>query len=113
MIFDTPPLLGLSDASILAAKVDGALIVVDTTRATKKKLKQVKAVLSQTGVHVLGCVANKQRHKRDESTYYYYYTEDQQSKEKSASNGHNGHMPSVPPTSMLAELPYEQRMSSN
>lgn len=109
VIFDTPPLLGLSDTSILAAKVDGALIVVDTTRATREKLQQMKAVLSQTGVYVLGCVANKLRHKRNESTYY-YYTEDQNSKGKSTANGH---MPSIPGTPTLDELPYEQRMSSN
>ena len=109
VIFDTPPLLGLSDASILASKVDGALIVIDTTRATKEKLKQAKAVLSQTGVHVLGCVANKLKHKRSDSTYY-YFTEDQNSGEKSTGNGH---MPSVPTTPMRAEPPYEQKMRSN
>ncbi len=109
VIFDTPPLLGLSDASILASKVDGALIVIDITRATKEKLKQVKAALSQTGINILGCVANKLRHKRDGSTYY-YYTEDQNSREKSTGNGH---MPSVPSAPTPVELPYEQRMSSN
>ncbi len=110
VIFDTPPLLGLSDASILAAKVDGALIVVDTTQATREKLRQAKAVLSQTGVRVLGCVANKLRYKRNDSTYYYYYTEDQQSREKTTGNGH---MPAVPTAPTLVEPPHEQRMGSN
>jgi Mrp family chromosome partitioning ATPase len=111
VIFDTPPVLNLSDASILSSKVDGTLIVVDTTRAKKDKLKQMKAVLSQTGVHVLGCVANKLQHKRNESTYYYYYfAEDQNGGEKSAGNGH---MPSVPTTPMAADPPFEQRARSN
>jgi Mrp family chromosome partitioning ATPase len=111
VIFDTPPLLGLSDASILASKVDGALIVVDTKRATKGKLRQSKAMLSQTGVHVLGCVANKLKHKRKESSYYYYYYEENQgSGEKSTRNGHN---PSVPVTPTSAVSPSEQRMRSN
>ena len=109
VIFDTPPLLGLSDASILASKVDGAIVVVDTTRATKDKLKQMKKALSQTGVHVLGCVANKLPHKRSDSTYY-YYTEDQNSGEKSTGNGH---LPSIPVTPMLPESPIEQRTRSN
>jgi capsular exopolysaccharide synthesis family protein len=111
VIFDTPPLLGLSDASILASKVDGALVVVDTTHATKEKLKQMKAALSQTGVYILGCVANKLQHKRNDSSYnYYYHTEDQDSGEKSA---RNGHMPPVPVTPMPAASPLEQRMHSN
>src|SRR2546421_9643838 len=73
VIFDAPPLLGLSDVSILASKVDGAIAVIDMTRATKGKLAQLKAVLSQTGIHVLGCVANKHRYSRDDSAYSYYY----------------------------------------
>jgi capsular exopolysaccharide synthesis family protein len=111
VIFDTPPLLGLSDASILASKVDSALVVVDTTRATKGKLRQLKAVLSQTGVHVLGCVANKLHHKRKESAYYYYYyTGVQESGEKSSRNGHS---PAVPVTPMPAASSSEQRLRSN
>ncbi len=67
VIFDTPALLGLSDASILASKVDGTLVVVDTTRASKGDLKRVKALLEQAGAHVLGCVLNKRR-QRPENT---------------------------------------------
>jgi non-specific protein-tyrosine kinase len=113
VIFDTPPLLGLSDASILASKVDSALVVVDTMRATKGKLRQMKAVLSQTGVHVLGCVANKLQHKRNDSSYYYYnysYTDDQNNEEKST---RNGHVPSVPVAPMPAAPPSEQQIRSN
>lgn len=86
VIFDTSPLLGLSDTSILASKVDSALVVVDTARATKEKLKQVKEAISQTGVYVLGCVANKFSHKRSENLDY--YAENQASDDKLAKNGH-------------------------
>ncbi len=109
VILDASPLLGLSDASILASKVDGALIVVDTTRARKEKLRQIKAALSQTGVYVLGCVANKRQHKRNENAYY-YYTEDQDSRDKSTVNGH---VPAVPVTPMLGEHSVEQKYRSN
>ena len=69
VIFDTPHLLGLSDASILASKVDGTLVVVDTTRARKKNLKQVKTLLRQAGARVLGCVVNKQHRQRKGMPY--------------------------------------------
>ncbi|MFL5662255.1 MAG: Wzz/FepE/Etk N-terminal domain-containing protein [Ktedonobacteraceae bacterium] len=82
VIFDTPPLLGLSDASILTSKVDGALVVVDVTRANKGNLKQVKAMLTKAGANVLGCVANKNRRRRRSlltySYYYSYYRADEQ-----------------------------------
>jgi Mrp family chromosome partitioning ATPase/capsular polysaccharide biosynthesis protein len=65
VIFDTPPLLDLSDASILASKVDGALVIVDITVANKKKLRQTKALLLRAGAHVPGCVVNKQGSRRN------------------------------------------------
>ena len=93
VIFDTPPILGLSDSNILASKVDGVLIVVDITSANKKNLKQMKALLAQSGGHVLGCVVNKQHPSRQDNAYSYYYsyrTEEDEGKSKQ-----NGHVPTV------------------
>jgi non-specific protein-tyrosine kinase len=73
VIFDVPPIRGLSDASILASKVDGTLIVVDVTRSHKGHLKQMKAQLEQVGATVVGCVVNKQRRSRQDTSYSYYY----------------------------------------
>ncbi len=85
VIFDAPPILGLSDASILASKVDGTLLVVDVTRANKGHLKQMKSMLTQAGAHVLGCVANKQRRSRGDTSYsYYYYGHPKTAKEQKA-----------------------------
>lgn len=75
VIFDTPPLLGLSDASVLASKVDGTLVVVDVTRAKKGSLKQVQMVLGQAGAHVLGCIVNKQARDPRNPIYAYYMRE--------------------------------------
>jgi len=106
IIFDTPPLLGLSDANILAPKVDGVLMVVDITNAKKKNLKRAKAHLAQSESHVLGCVVNKQRQSRKDSAYSYFYSyrleEENQSestyspqKEDQSKSMHNGHNPGV------------------
>lgn len=96
VIFDTPPLLGLSDASILASKVDGTLVVVDITCANKKNMKQTKTALIQAGAHVLGCVVNKQRRSRHDTTYsYYYYSTDEQNGRKNHNMGKKD-SPAVP-----------------
>jgi Mrp family chromosome partitioning ATPase len=78
VIFDTPPLLGLSDASILASEADGTLVVVDITRADKGHLKQLETILAEAGADVLGCVVNKQRRSRHHAIYSSYYTDDAQ-----------------------------------
>lgn len=78
VIFDTSPLLGLSDTSILVSKVDATLVVADITRANKGNLKQTKALLTQASARVLGCVVNKQRRSRNNTPYsYYYYSTDE------------------------------------
>lgn len=88
IIFDTPPMLGLSDTSILAAKVDGIILVVNIERANKKHLEQVKTLLARTGVKVLGCVVNKQRRKRNDASYYSYYYYHSDDENKSEQNSH-------------------------
>jgi Mrp family chromosome partitioning ATPase/capsular polysaccharide biosynthesis protein len=125
VIFDTPPLLGLSDTSILASKMDGTLVVADITRAKKGNLKQVKAILEQSGASVLGYVVNKQRRSRKDnanSYYYYYRNEDPRSEGKHSVK--NGNVPDVPangsavfhtdqPTGPLSSFsPSRQQMSS-
>jgi len=95
VIFDTSPLLGLSDTSILASKVDGTLVVVDITRASKGSLKQGKALLLQAGTCVLGCVVNKQRHGRKDAIYSYYYSADEQEKGEDLKAEHAGSLPTL------------------
>jgi len=97
VIFDAPPLLGLSDASILASKVDGTLVVVDITRANRGKLKQVKALLEQARVRVLGCVVNKERQSRKDSPSSYGYMAEKWSKRDS----HSRKDPSYPAVSLV------------
>jgi Mrp family chromosome partitioning ATPase/capsular polysaccharide biosynthesis protein len=88
IIFDAPPLLGLSDASILASKVDGVIVVINIERADKKQIEQMKAHFTQAGTRVLGCIVNKQRRTRKDSSYYsyYYYRSDGESKSTHNSN---------------------------
>jgi len=114
VIFDSPPLLGLSDASILASKVDGAIAVVDMTRATKGKLKLLKAALAQTSVNVLGCVANKHRRRRADPaySYYYYQMEEQKGRPESRRNGQISPIPGAP-LSPVSSTPLEQGKKYN
>jgi Mrp family chromosome partitioning ATPase/capsular polysaccharide biosynthesis protein len=87
IIIDTAPVLGLADTHILAAKVDGVLVVTDMTRITKSKLKQVKAVLEHTGTRVLGTVANKQRRNRVNAISAYYSDDTQYNSDMQYNSG--------------------------
>lgn len=105
IIFDAPPLLGLSDASILASKVDGVLVVINIERANRKQIEQMKAHFTQAGTRVLGCVVNKQHRKRKDASYYsyYYYHTDGESK-----NAHNSNAPVAVGASALPKSASQQ-----
>ena len=58
VIFDTPPLLGLADARLLAAHTDGIVMVVGLGKTDRTVLTQVLYGLKTSRARVLGVVAN-------------------------------------------------------
>jgi capsular exopolysaccharide synthesis family protein len=56
VIFDTPPLLPVTDAAILAKKVGGAIIVVAAGLAHKNQLKGAVTALENVGAPISGLV---------------------------------------------------------
>lgn len=59
VIYDTPPLLGLADSSLLAGYTDGMLLVVGISHTDQDELKQALQGLQMAGTPVLGIVANQ------------------------------------------------------
>jgi non-specific protein-tyrosine kinase len=109
VIFDAPPLLGISDASILASKVDGTIVVVDITHAHRKNLQQLKALLTQASAHVLGCVVNKQRPSRKDDAYSYYY----RTEARHTNGNHKMNNGRVPISPLSPESSMEQSSRAN
>jgi polysaccharide biosynthesis transport protein len=72
ILFDSPPMLGVSDASILASEVDQTIIVVQHRRFPRAMLKRVKQAIIGSGGVVLGVVLNNVDLRHDQN--YYYYT---------------------------------------
>lgn len=70
VIFDNPPLLAVTDAQIMAAKVDGTIVVVPQGEVKKTELDQAAELLEKVNANVLGAVLNKVD--ADSDTYYYY-----------------------------------------
>lgn len=72
VILDTPPLGSVIDCAIVAAQVDGVLIVVEPKAVEYRNAKRVKEQLEKANARVLGVVLNKV-HKRDYRNYHTYY----------------------------------------
>jgi capsular exopolysaccharide synthesis family protein len=56
VIFDAPPVLVAVDATALATKTDGLLLVVRSGHTRRDKLDQVKQLLSRSNTRLLGAV---------------------------------------------------------
>ena len=73
VFFDSPPILGVSDASILASEMDFTIMVVQYRRFPRDMLKRVKQAILQVGGNLLGSVLNFVDTKHDSG--YQYYTQ--------------------------------------
>lgn len=107
VFFDSPPILGVSDASVIASEVDQTVIVVQHRRFPRAMLTRVKQAIVGVGGTVLGVVLNNVDLKHDQNYYYYtnyygYYqprgketTRSGRKKSRVAANGaDNGHFES-------------------
>lgn len=80
VFFDSPPIMGVSDASILASEVDMVLQVIQYRRYPQPMTIRAKQMIEKVGGNLLGIVLNNINMSQDENYYYYsgyyydYYT---------------------------------------
>jgi len=58
IVIDTPPVLGVADASILAPLADGVVFVTDAQKATRRAVGDAREQLKAAGGQVIGAVYN-------------------------------------------------------
>ncbi len=71
IVIDTPPVLAVTDAQILANLADGVVLVVSSGKTERDSAKKAKELLESAKAKILGVVLNNK--KAEESHYYYYY----------------------------------------
>ncbi len=71
VFFDSPPLLGVSDASILASEMDMVLQVIQYRRYPQPMTLRAKQMVQKVGGNLLGIVLNNINMSQDENYYYY------------------------------------------
>jgi len=71
VLFDSPPIVGVSDASIISSEVDGVLLVVQYRKYPRNMSTRARRMLENVGAKVVGVVLNNINILRDD--YYYYY----------------------------------------
>lgn len=71
IIFDTPPVLAVTDAQLLANQCDGTILVINSGKTEIESAKKAKEMLVAAKAKLLGVVLNNK--KMEKTDYYYYY----------------------------------------
>lgn len=71
IFLDSPPILGVSDASMLVSEVDNTIMVVQHRRFPRGMLLRVKQTVAHVGGNLIGVVLNNVDTKQDDSYSYY------------------------------------------
>ncbi|RMG95967.1 MAG: polysaccharide biosynthesis tyrosine autokinase [Chloroflexi bacterium] len=76
IIFDTPPVLTVADAAILAPRVNGCVVVAEAGSTRRPLFLQAIERLARTGTNLYGVVMNRSKPGRASyyDDYYYYAT---------------------------------------
>ncbi len=79
IVIDSPPVLAVTDATIMAGLVDGVILIAESGRTHRAALMRTRAILENSGARILGVVLNKLDMRRE--SYYgygygnYYYSQ--------------------------------------
>ena len=77
LLFDTPPLLAVTDAQILGSRCDGVILVLRSHQTEKKELVKAKWLLDKTNINLIGTIFNAVDPKDLTHDYFYYYGPEQ------------------------------------
>ena len=75
VIFDTPPVLSVTDAQIMSNKCDGTVLVVNSGVAEKAMVLKAKESLRASKGNLIGVILNNYKLERDHYYYQYYGNE--------------------------------------
>ena len=75
IFFDTPPVVAVTDATLMATKLDGALLVIKSHHTDREIATRAVHSLVAVGAHMLGSVLNDidLSHRYSSYGYYKYY----------------------------------------
>jgi capsular exopolysaccharide synthesis family protein len=73
VILDSPPVLAVTDPTVLSSRVDGVVLVVDTGHTRAESLTRATETLKRGAAPMLGVVLNRVTSRAGGYYYYHYY----------------------------------------
>nr|WP_156779689.1 CpsD/CapB family tyrosine-protein kinase [Desulforamulus reducens] len=88
IIIDSPPIIAVTDAALLAPQADGVVLVVASGQAKIETAQKAKQMLLNGKAKILGTILNMVEEDSQDYYYYYYYGEGSGDKKKGKKRGH-------------------------
>jgi capsular exopolysaccharide synthesis family protein len=88
VLFDSPPTLAVADASIIASRVGGIVLVIDTTATHRSAAVAARQHVERAGGTILGTVSNA--FDPTSATGYYYSTYEYSESDRDGKSSSNG-----------------------
>ncbi len=73
VLFDSPPVMAVTDAVVLSTLIDGVVLVVSSGQTHRDSLRYSTASLKNVGANLLGVVLNKIKRESLYGSYHYYH----------------------------------------
>jgi non-specific protein-tyrosine kinase len=77
VLFDAPPVTVVTDAALLASKLDGTLLVLRAGGTRREHAEQAKSLLEKGQTRLVGAVLNDAPRDASLGDYYYSYQPDE------------------------------------
>jgi succinoglycan biosynthesis transport protein ExoP len=92
IVLDTPPLLAVTDPSVVAPQVDGVIVTLRSTKKGRVEAERAKEILDNLGVNIFGIVLNAVNQTRNGEGYGYYGYENHEKSTENVPRTHAVHI---------------------
>lgn len=73
ILFDSPPIIAVTDAAVLSSIVDGLILVIKAHQTRRDAIRRALSLLESVKAKVYGSLLNSVNIERTYGSYYYYY----------------------------------------
>lgn len=79
VLVDAPPVLAVTDASILAPQMDGVIMVARYGVTRREQVQETRDLFMKANANIIGVVLNQVKMDANDYQYYHYYSQDEAS----------------------------------
>lgn len=73
VLFDSPPIIAVTDAAVLSSRLDGVILVVKAGQTYREAAYRAHTLLKNVNARILGALLNGVQVENMYGSYYYYY----------------------------------------